>query len=102
MGRKRTKRKIKFINKKNKTINNIKNMARKHNEDEVLRTLRSKNDVRIVSGEIQVLKDKVYNKKTCQVETNPKKHFDLGNGSWGKISFLVNYCGYRQIFVSKF
>ena len=78
------------------------NMARKHNEDEVLRTLRSKNDVRIVNGEIQVLKDKVFNKKTSQVETNPKKHFDLGNGSWGKISFLVNYCGYRQIFVSEF
>ena len=77
-------------------------MARKHNEDEVLRTLRSKNDVRIVNGEIQVLKDKVYNKKTGQVETNPKKHFDLGNGSWGKIIFLVNYCGYRQIFVSEF
>jgi hypothetical protein len=26
---------------------------------------------------------------------------DLGNGSWGKIDFLVNHCGYRQMFVAE-
>lgn len=52
-------------------------MARKHNEDEVLRALKSKKDVKIVNCEIQILIDKVYNKKTGQIETNPKKHFDL-------------------------
>lgn len=77
-------------------------MARKHNEDEVLRALRSKNDVRIVNGEVQVLKDTVWSDKEQKTVVNPKKHFDLGNGSWGKISFLVNHCGYRQIFVSEF
>ena len=77
-------------------------MARKHNEDEVLRALRSKSDVRIVNGEVQVLKDTVWNTKEQKTVVNHKKHFDLGNGSWGKISFLIKYCGYRQIFVSEF
>jgi hypothetical protein len=77
-------------------------MARKHNEDEVLRAFRIKNDVRIVNGEIQVLKDTVWSTKEQKTVTNPKKHFDLGNGSWGKIDYLVKYCGYRQIFVSEF
>lgn len=27
---------------------------------------------------------------------------DLGNKSWGKIDFLVNYCGYVQLFVPEF
>ena len=77
-------------------------MARKHNEDEVLRTLRIKNDVRIVNGEIHILKDTVWNTKEQKITTNPKKRFDLGNGSWGKIDYLVKQCGYRQIFVSEF
>ena len=67
-------------------------MARKHNEDEVLYRLRKKHDVRVTQNkEILVLSRK-----------SKQKQHDLGNGSWGKIDFLVNHCGYRQIFVSDF
>jgi hypothetical protein len=68
-------------------------MARKHNEDEVLRTLRQKNDVRIVGNQILILNGK-----------NPKfqKQNDLGNGSWGKIDFLKNHKGYFLRNVSEF
>lgn len=67
-------------------------MARKHNEDEVLYRLRKKHDVRITQNkEILVLSQFAKNKLN-----------DLGNGSWGKIDFLVNYCGYRQYFVKDF
>lgn len=68
-------------------------MARKHNEDEVLKNLRKKNDVRIIGNQIFVLNGK-----------NPKhqKQNDLGNGSWGKIDFLRNHKGYVLINVSEF
>lgn len=67
-------------------------MARKHNEDEVLYRLRKKQDVRITQHkEILVLGKNGKNKQN-----------DLGNGSWGKIDFLVNHCGYRQYFVKEF
>lgn len=72
-------------------------MARKKNYtlDEVLRSLAKKRDVRVDS-----------NVKVVQVLTGLDRKFpahnDLGNGSWGKIDFLCNYQGYRQIFVDRF
>ena len=66
-------------------------MARKHSEDEVLRALRLKNDLKIEGNRIEVLS-----------EYSTKRKNDLGNGSWGKIDFLVNYCGYYTVFVSAF
>lgn len=70
-------------------------MARKnkYRVDEVLRSLSKKHDVRINGTDILVLNGKSKKK--------PKQH-DLGNGSWGKIDYLVNYCGYRQYFVAEF
>lgn len=70
-------------------------MARKHTEEEVLKSLKKKNDITIDGNEIFIMPDKVYNSKSGEIETNPKKKFDLGNGSWGKIDFLVHHCGYR-------
>ena len=64
-------------------------MARKQfKEDEVLRILDKKGDVRIDSQMkvIQVLRDKT----TC------------GNGTWGKIDFLVNYNGWKSMLVNEF
>lgn len=64
-------------------------MARKQfNEDEVLRTLHKKNDLRIDNNMkvIQVLRDNV----TC------------GNGTWGKIDFLVNHNGWKSMLVNEF
>lgn len=67
----------------------------KYKEDEVLSQLRKKHDVRITpEKEILVLNGKS-NKGQFQ------KKDDLGNGSWGKIDFLVKHCGYRQMFVSE-
>jgi hypothetical protein len=63
-------------------------MARKHSVDEVLEALKKKKDCKINSQEkiISVLQNKAHGK------TN-----DLGNKSWGKIDFLVNYCGYTLL-----
>lgn len=77
-------------------------MARKHTEDEVLRALRTKNDVRVSDGYILILTDTVWSSKEGKAIINPKKKFDLGNGSLGKISYLVNYCGYIGAFVPEF
>ena len=68
-------------------------MTRKHQMDEVLRSLGKKQDCRINGTDILVLNGK--GKKR-------QKQHDLGNGSWGKIDYLVNYCGYRQYFVAEF
>lgn len=70
-------------------------MARKHNEDEVLFQLRKKHDVRVTQNK-EVL---VLNGKSNKGQFQPQH--DLGNGSWGKIDFLINHCGYRQKFVAE-
>ena len=67
-------------------------MARKHKMDEVLRALAKKHDCRIVGNVIQVLNGK-------SIEAKYQLSNDLGNGSWGKIDFLVNHCGFRQMYV---
>lgn len=77
-------------------------MAKSHTEQGVLASLRKKNDVRVIGSEIQILKDKVFNKKINMIDDNPLKKWDLGNGSWGKIDYLVQNFGYRMIYVSNF
>ena len=78
-------------------------MARKnYSVDEVIRKLHKKNDVKVFNdGTIQVLSDTIIDKKGDKIP-NPRKRNDLGNGSWGKISFLVNYKGYVVIKVETF
>lgn len=56
-------------------------------EHEVVYQLNKKADIRIVGKQIQELKD---------------GKGDVGNGSKGKIDFLVKYCAYVHTFVSKF
>ena len=64
-------------------------MARKNYQiDEVLRALSKKKDVRIDNKQIFVI-----------VGDNAQN--DLGNGSQGKIDYLVNYCGYSKIRVTE-
>lgn len=58
-----------------------------YTEDQVLRSLKSKADLRIVGKQIQELK-------------NGKG--DIGNGTRGKIDFLVKYCGYVYFTVDSF
>jgi hypothetical protein len=79
-------------------------MARKHNEDEVLKSLNKKNDVKVSSRtkKILVLTDKVFDKTSGKMVANSKKSFDLGNGSWGRIDFLHNYHGYTLLRVGSF
>lgn len=86
----------------NRTHKNYKIMARKHKMDEVLRTLGQKQDCRINNGQISILTDNVFDNKTGESKPNQKKKYDLGNGSWGKIDFLVHYCGYSKVFVNNF
>jgi len=75
---------------------------KKNTLQSALASLMKKNDVRISGDDIMVLSDKAIDPKTGEPIDNPRKQFDLGNGSWGKISYLVNYHGYRQYFVSEF
>ena len=74
-------------------------MTRKHSEDEVLKSLAKKHDVRIVNRTIQVLKPEI--EKDGKIVENPFYQGDLGNGSWGKIDFLKGQ-GYSLIFVGNF
>lgn len=61
-------------------------MARKHyDEASCVRSLSKKNSININGNRIEVLKGAT----------------DVGNGSWGKIDFLVKYCDYVCIFVPK-
>ena len=65
----------------------------RHNEIKVLQSLERKKDLRIYGTEIQILTGK---------SGGDTKHNDLGNGSWGKIDYLIKYCGYRKAMVNKF
>lgn len=79
-------------------------MSRKqYTEDEVIKTLRRKNDIRVDSfkKEIQILSNKIFTKRGDIVD-NPAKKFDLGNGSWGKIDYLIKVHDYHTCKVSKF
>lgn len=64
-----------------------------HDYFSVLRSLANKHDVDIDHDEkiIEVLSNNAKNKKN-----------DLGNGSWGKISYLRKYCGYKLFKVRSF
>ena len=76
-------------------------MARKqsYTEDEVLKALKFKNDCRVDSNRRQIYvldADKLSPKGKAQLKN------DLGNKSWGKIDFLINYCKYHRAFVEEF
>ena len=68
-----------------------KKMARKHKVDEVIRSLSKKKDCKIDGTVIYILNGNI----------TPKQN-DLGNGSNGRIDFLVNHQGYTKISVSEF
>lgn len=65
-------------------------MAKKRNYDEanVVRSLMRKHSINI---------SYCGNTRTIEVEKNA---YDIGNGSWGKIDYLVKYCGYTVIYVA--
>lgn len=58
-------------------------MNKNYDEATVLHALKKKRSIKISNGVIKVERDST----------------EVGNGTWGKISYLVNYCGYRQIFI---
>lgn len=69
-------------------------MARKnYNVDEVLRILSKKHDIKINvnTKHLEILK-----------HNSPNAACDLGNKSWGKVDFLVNYQGYTMTRVARF
>lgn len=72
-------------------------MKGKYIENQVLKMLYTKNDVRVNADkrEVEVLNG---------ASSKPKFHkkSDLGIKSWGKIDFLVNCCGYRLYWVAEF
>ena len=70
-------------------------MARKHKMEEVLKALAKKHDCKVVGNVIQVLNGE-------SLEAKYQLTNDLGNGTWGKIDFLVNHCGFRQMYVVDF
>lgn len=68
-------------------------MARKHNLDEVLRSLYKKKDCKIFGNRIEVLNGEGHKNQRIN---------NLGNGSWGKISYLCNVHGFKQMYVGEF
>jgi hypothetical protein len=69
-------------------------MARKnYSIDEALRTLSQKHDVMVD-----------FNRKSLKIlkHDSPHAKHDVGNKSWGKVDFLVNYCGFSLERVAKF
>jgi hypothetical protein len=62
-------------------------MGKKYDEMSVVRALSKNPDVKITNrGNLKVV-EVVKNSQWC------------GNGTWGKIDFLVKYCSYTQCFV---
>ena len=70
-------------------------MARKHNLEEVLSSLRKKNDCRIIEKSIFMLTG-------TSKKPQFKKKDDLGNGSWGKIDYLTKVHNYRITYTSEY
>lgn len=58
-------------------------MNKNYDEATVVRALNKKRSIKVSNGVIKVERNST----------------EVGNGTWGKISYLVNYCGYKQIFV---
>lgn len=58
-----------------------------YTEDQVLLDFRKKADLRVVGKQIQELKE---------------GKGDVGNGTRGKIDFLVKFCGYTHFYVKDF
>lgn len=80
-------------------------MARKqHSTEEVLFSLRRKNDVKAFPENqvLEILKDEVWDKEKQMNVPNPIKKWDLGNGSWGKIDYLTKHKDWIIINVAKF
>lgn len=50
--------------------------------------------------EVSIINSLLRNKKTVKIDRKakvisiPSENIELGNGSWGKLDFLKNYCGY--------
>lgn len=62
----------------------------------MLKSLRKKHDVRVTQTKDVLLLNGKSTKAVFQLQN------DLGNGTWGKIDFLVNHCGYVKRYVSEF
>lgn len=62
---------------------------RGYSEDEVLQALKKKHDLRIAGKQIQQL-------------DGPGAKGDIGNGTKGKIDFLIKWCGYNHFYVKDF
>lgn len=67
----------------------------KHIEGAVITQLKNKHDVKVDSVNKQIF---ILNGKSKKL---PKRD-DLGIGSWGKVDFLTNYCGYIKTYVAEF
>lgn len=76
--------------------------GRVHDESAVLLSLRKKSDIKVTGTLVQVLKKEVWSDKLNDMTPNPSWRGDVGNGTWGKIDYLVNHCGYSRIMVGRF
>jgi len=58
----------------------------KYTVETATRSLSKKKDVKVSGNTVQVIKS-----------DSPRYTGDLGNGSWGRIDYLVNHMGYTLI-----
>ena len=62
-------------------------MRKQYTEAEVIDALKKKHDVQEIDP----------TKKIIKILIGENASNDLGNGSWGKIDFLIHKCGYSLI-----
>lgn len=61
--------------------------------DGVLQSLARKSDCMVLPNRSEIL---------ILSDTNHSKKYDLGNGSWGKMDYLLHYYGFRLVVVDSF
>jgi hypothetical protein len=71
---------------------------------DAIESLKNKKDCKVDANNriIYILGSKVFDIKKKETVDNPKKQYDLGNGSWGKIDFLIKQHGFTIQYVKEF
>lgn len=70
---------------------------------DAIESLKNKKDCEIDANNkiIFIVASKVFDIKKKETIENPKKQYDLGNGSWGKIDFLIKQHGFTIEYVNQ-
>lgn len=70
---------------------------------DAIESLKDKKDCNIDANNkiIYILASKVFDIKKQETIDNPSKKYDLGNGSWSKIDYLIKQHGFTIAYVNQ-